>query len=125
MTSWDWQGDVTTSFGAALSGRVQRLSAKPMVRTISFAAMDDKGNPSKVDFKFNMDGKIELEEKAKGLAFVNKYIADLNGPLPTISTDTFNFNVENGWDCQFEYDDQGNWVKMKVGPYTAERTFKY
>ena len=125
MTSWDWQGDVTTSFGAALSGRVQRLSAKPMVRSINFAAMDDKGNPSKVDFKFNMDGKIELEEKAKGMAFVNKYIADLNGPKPTISTDTFKFNVGAAWDCQFEYDDQGNWVKMKVGPYTAERTFKY
>ncbi|PTN07692.1 hypothetical protein [Mangrovibacterium marinum] len=125
MTSWNWQGDVVTNFGGVLSGRVQRLSAKPMVRSIDFEGADDKGNPTKIDFNFKLDGTMELEEKAKGMAFVNKYIADLNGPLPTISKDTYEFDVNTTWACAFEYDDQGNWVKMKIGPYTAERTFKY
>lgn len=129
MTNWLWEGDVHTNFGGALSaeglGREQNLSANPMVRGIKFTEVDDKGNPIKAEFTFKLDGKMRLEEKAKGMAFVNKYLADLNGPLPTVSEDSFGFSTTGEWDCAFEYDDAGNWTSMKIGPYTATRTFKY
>lgn len=125
MTNWLWEGDVTTDFGGAMSTRKQYLAAKPMVRGIKFIETDDKGNPVKAEFTFKLDGKMALEEKAKGMAFVNKYLADLGGPLPTVSTEGFSFNTTGVWDCSFEYDAEGNWTSMQIGPYTATRTFKY
>ena len=96
-----------------------------MVRAIKFVDSDDKGNPVKVEFEQQMKGTLAIEEKAKGMAFVNKYLVDLNMPKPTVSKDGFNFKANGNWDCSFEYDAQGNWTKMVMGPYTATREFKY
>jgi len=125
MTNWLWEGEVKTDFGGVLSTRTQNLTANPMVRGIKYLEVDDNGNPIKAEFTFKMDGKMALEEKAKGMAFVNKYLADLGGPLPTTSEEGFSFNTTGVWDCSFEYDAAGNWTSMKIGPYSATRTFKY
>jgi hypothetical protein len=129
MTNWLWEGDIKTNFGGSLSdaglGREQNLTANPMVRGIKFLETDDKGNPIKAEFTFKLNGNMTLEEKAKGMAFVNKYLAELGGPLPTVSEEGFNFNTTGVWDCSFEYDATGNWTSMQIGPYTATRTFKY
>jgi len=125
MTNWLWEGDVVTNFGGVLSDRVQTLSAKPMVRGIKYLEVDENGNPIKAEFTFKLNGHMALEEKAKGMAFVNKYLVDLNGPVPSISEEGFSFDTKGTWDCSFEYDEVGNWTSMKIGPYTATRTFKY
>ncbi len=125
MTNWVWTGRVNTWFGGVMATREQRLTADPMVRGIKFTEVDNNGNPKKADFTFKMDGTMTLEDKAKGMEFVNKYLADLGGPLPTVSQDNFSFDASTNWECSFEYDANGNWTKMQIGPYTATRTFKY
>ncbi|TKG95763.1 hypothetical protein EYV94_05570 [Puteibacter caeruleilacunae] len=125
MTNWHWEGNVKTDFAGFFKTREQWAEAKPMIRGIKFVDVDDKGNPTKVDFEFDMKGTLAIEEKAKGMAFVNKYLVELNGPKPTVSKDDFSFNANGTWDCSFEYDANGNWTSMKIGPYTATRTFKY
>ncbi len=125
ITDWRWEGNVTTDFAGALKATEQNMKAKPMVRAIKFVDSDDKGNPVKVEFEQQMKGTLAIEEKAKGMAFVNKYLVDLNMPKPTVSKDGFNFKANGNWDCSFEYDAQGNWTKMVMGPYTATREFKY
>ncbi len=129
MTNWLWEGNVYTNFGGAMAnaglGREQSLTAKPMVRGIKFLDVDEQGNPIKAEFTFKLNGNMALEEKAKGMAFVNKYLADFNGPLPTVSEEGFSFDSNATWDCSFEYDAAGNWTKMQIGPYVASRTFKY
>ncbi|MCT4644473.1 MAG: hypothetical protein N4A74_05745 [Carboxylicivirga sp.] len=125
MTSWRWEGDVKTDMDNIMKTRERWLAAKPMVRGIQYKGQDDKGNPTEVDFEFSLNGSMAIEEKAKGMAFVNKYLVDLGGPKPTVSKDNFSFDANTNWNCSFEYDANGNWTKMKVGPYTAERSFKY
>ncbi len=125
MTNWLWEGKSATNFATGISQREQNAKANPMKRGIKFVNVDDKGNPTKIEFQFELNGVLSIEEKAKGMAFVNKYLVDLNGPKPTVSKDGFSFDTNGTWDCAFEYDSNGNWIKMKVGPYTAERTFKY
>lgn len=125
MTNWLWEGNSKTNLATGASMREEWMSAEPMVRGIKFVDVDDKGNPTKIEFEFQLQGSMAIEEKAKGMAFVNKYLVDLNGPKPTVSKDNFNFSAKNTWDCSFEYDAAGNWTKMKIGPYSAERTFKY
>jgi hypothetical protein len=125
MTSWRWEGDVKTDMDNIMKTRERWLAAKPMVRGIKYNGQDDKGNPTKIDFEFNLNGSMAIEEKAKGMAFVNKYLVSLGGPKPTVSKDNFSFNANTTWDCSFEYDANGNWTSMKIGPYKATRTFKY
>lgn len=125
MTEWHWEGDVFTDFSSPVSTRVQQLAGTPMIRSIKFVEVDEHGNPLKIDFELSLTGTMSLEEKAKGMAFVNKYLVRLNGPKPTVTQDGFQFDATGTWDCKFEYDEAGNWTSMKIGPYTAERTFKY
>jgi len=125
MTEWRWEGTVNTNLASQLSGREQRLTGNPMIRSIKFADVDEHGNPTKIDFELALTGTMIIEEKAKGMAFVNKYLVELNGPKPSVTKDGFSFETQGSWDCEFEYDEEGNWTKMKIGPYIAERSFKY
>lgn len=125
LTNWKWQGDVVTNFGAFFSSRVQRISADEMLREINFQEVDAHGNPLKVAYNFHMKGKVEIEQKLNFKQWFVESYAQGGVPSGDMSEDNFDFEANQLWDCVFTYDDEGNWTEMQVGPYTAERTFKY
>lgn len=125
LTSWNWEGEVTTNFGAFFSNRIQYIKAEKMKREITFADVDNHGNPLKVQYNFSMKGKVEVEQKLSMKQWFIESYAQGGVPTGDISEDNFNFAADQVWDCKFSYDEEGNWTNMQVGPYTAKRTFKY
>lgn len=125
---WSWTGDVNTSFvsgfgGAA--GKTQEITADKMIRSIKVVAKDDKGNPTKIQYVFEMNGKLNVSEKMSLKEWFSESYAQGTSPKNKISSEGFEFGSTDSWDCSFKYDETGNWIEMKVGPYTATRTFKY
>lgn len=125
---WNWTGNVTTSFVsvlAAAGGKVQKITADKMIRDIKVVEKDDKGNPTKIQYVFEMKGKLDVSQKMSLKEWFSESYAQGTAPKNKISSDGFEFGSTESWDCTFKYDDQGNWIEMKVGPYTATRTYKY
>jgi len=125
LTNWQWQGDVVTNFGAIYSSRVQRISADEMLREINFQEVDAHGNPQKVAYNFRMQGKVEVEQKLNIKQWFVESYAQGRAPKGDMSEDSFDVEANQVWDCNFVYDNEGNWAEMQVGPYSAQRTFKY
>lgn len=125
---WAWQGDVNTSFVSGLAsagGKVQEITADNMLRDIKILEKDEKGNPTKAQYNFEMKGKLNVSQKMSLKEWFSESYAQGTAPKNHISSDGFEFGSTETWDCSFKYDDQGNWTEMKIGPYTATRTFKY
>ncbi|MCF8294967.1 MAG: hypothetical protein K9I34_02790 [Bacteroidales bacterium] len=128
FTMWSWDGDVTTSFVSALAsaaGKTQSITADRMLRQIEVLEQDDKGNPTKVQYTFEMKGKLKVSQKMSMKEWFTESYAQGSAPKNKISAESFEIGNNLVWDCEFKYDEQGNWIEMKVGPYTASRTFKY
>jgi hypothetical protein len=126
LTNWKWTGEVENNFGAYFSTRLQRISAEEMVREINFRETDAHGNPLQVDYNFRMKGNVEVEQKINIKQwFAIKYAQGSGTPRGDVSEDNFEFEAEQLWDCTFNYDNEGNWTEMQVGPYKANRTLKY
>ncbi|MCO5265931.1 MAG: hypothetical protein M9948_08670 [Lentimicrobium sp.] len=125
FTSWSWDGDVTTSFGASFSTREQSIKATKLLREIIVLDQDDKGNPTKVKYNFDMKGSLNIAQKMSFKEWFTESYAQGGAPKNKVSQDSFEFGSSLEWPCSFKYDEQGNWIEMKVGPYTATRTFKY
>ncbi len=125
MTFWSWDGTVHTSFSATISARTQEATADRMLRQIEFLETNDKGNPTKIKYTFEMKGKMNIESKVSMKEYFNNYF-ETNGQIEgSMNTDNFDFRTSAEWECEFTYDEAGNWTQMKMGPYTAARTFKY
>ncbi len=128
FTNWSWEGDVTTSFVsflASAAGKTQSITADKMLREIKVLEQDDKGNPTKVQYNFEMSGKLNVSQKMSMKEWFTESYAQGSAPKNKISAEGFEFGNNMTWTCEFKYDEQGNWTEMKVGPYTATRTFKY
>lgn len=125
MTFWSWDGNVKTDFAGFLSARTQKVTADKMLREIKFTDIDDKGNPVKVEYSFNTKGKLVVEGKVSSKEYFANYAKNNGAINGKISAEGFDITNKSTWECQFTYDAQGNWTEMKVGPYTAKRTFKY
>ena len=125
FTLWSWNGNVNTRFGAKFSQKEQSLTAKKMLREIMVLQQDERGNPIKLKHNFEMDGSLNIAQPMNLKTwFVESYIQG-GVPKSVINKDSFSFSNSLDWDCEFKYDEQGNWIEMKVGPYTATRNFKY
>jgi hypothetical protein len=125
---WSWNGDVSTDFGSSWSqvgGKVQNISATRMLRDITVLESDEHGNPTKIQYAFEMKGKVSVSQKMNIKEWFIQSYAQGGVPKAKVSSDTFDLGSTQTWDCTFVYDDQGNWTEMKIGPYTATRTFKY
>jgi hypothetical protein len=125
---WSWDGNVSTSFVSGLAGatgKVQEITADKMLRDIKVVEKDSKGNPTKVQYTFEMKGKLNVSQKMSLKEWFSESYAQGTAPKNKISSDGFEFGSTETWDCTFKYDEQGNWTEMKIGPYTATRTFKY
>ncbi len=125
---WAWDGDASTDFGSGWSqvnGKIQNISASRMLRDITVLESDEHGNPTKIQYHFEMKGKVSVEQKMNIKEWFIESYAQGGVPTANVSTDSFDLSSTQIWDGVFTYDDQGNWVEMKIGPYTATRTFKY
>lgn len=125
FTLWSWNGNVRTNFGAKFSQKEQSLTAKKMMREIMVLQQDDRGNPVKLKHNFEMDGSLNIAQSMNLKKWFTESYAQGGVPKSVINKDNFTFSNSLDWDCEFKYDEQGNWIEMKVGPYTATRTFKY
>ncbi len=128
FTLWNWDGNVSTSFisgMAAAAGKTQSITADKMLREIIILEQDDKGNPTKINYNFAMKGHLDVSQKMSMKEWFTESYAQGTAPKNNISSDSFDLANKQTWVCSFKYDDQGNWTEMKIGPYTASRTFKY
>ena len=125
MNYWSWDGSVNTSFSTVFSNRTQQINADRMLREIEFVSTDDNGNPKQIKFNFLMKGTLDIEQKMSVKEWFKRSYEQGTTPEGEMTSD--GFEVKNGgvWDCEFTYDDKGNWIEMKIGPYHATRTFKY
>ncbi|NOR87115.1 MAG: hypothetical protein GQ527_05850, partial [Bacteroidales bacterium] len=124
MNKWSWDGTVSTSFSHAISKRKQEITAEKMLREIEFIDADEYGNPTQIKFNIIMKGTLDMQEK---MTF-SQYFSDENRAHVSagdITSDNFDIQFNGIWECEFTYDSEGNWTEMKIGPYTASRTFKY
>jgi len=125
---WAWDGDVSTDFGSGWSQvneKVQNISATRMLRDITVLESDEHGNPIKIQYTFEMKGKVSVQQKMNIKEWFTESFAQGSVPRAKVSSDTFDLGATQVWEGVFTYDDQGNWTEMKIGPYTASRTFKY
>lgn len=120
MTDWTWTGNVKTDFNGAMESRTQNLTAKKMVRGIKFNDVDDHGNAVGADFIFELDGSMNISQKVSVGDFFRTW-----GATAETSSEGFNVKKNGTWETSFEYDAQGNWTTMVIGPYTATREIKY
>lgn len=125
MDFWSWDGDVKTNFASFFSEREQELHANKMLREIEFISTDEHGNPTKMKYKFTMKGKVKVEQKMNIKEWFEKSYEQGHVPTGDITSEGFNISYEGEWDCNFIYDNNGNWTEMQIGPYKATRTFKY
>jgi hypothetical protein len=125
FTNWRWDGDVTTTFGASFSTKEQSIKATKLLREIIVLEQDAKGNPTKIKYNFEMVGSLNVGQKMSLKEWFTESYAQGGTPKSKVSQDSFEFSSSLEWPCSFKYDEQGNWIEMKVGPYTANRTFKY
>lgn len=125
MTKWSWVGEVTTNFSRLTSGRTQQIKANKMLREIEFIGEDEHGNPKQVKFKFEIEGTLKVEQKMSLKEWFNKSFNEWGTPHGQMNSNDFNFAVNGLWECEFIYDSKGNWTEMKLGPYSAKRSFKY
>lgn len=124
LTDWIWKGNPEMSFSSLLGGDQGSIKAD-MVKHIKVVESDEKGYPKKIEYTFSAKGSFKT---ATAISFKQWLDAtkqwkeakpDVNGDQFTIPATTII------WDCAYEYDAEGNWIKMQVGPYTATRSFKY
>ena len=125
FTLYSWDGSVKTSFYSLLSGPIQYIEANKMLREIEVLEQDEHGNPTKLNYNFEMKGKLNVGQKMSIKEWFAESYAQGSVPKSKISSESFELGSKMTWDCSFKYDEQGNWIEMKVGPYTATRTFKY
>lgn len=125
FTNWSWNGNVSTSFGASFSTLEQSITATNLLREIIILEQDEKGNPAKVKYNFDMKGSLNIGQRMSFKEWFTESYAQGGVPKNKVSEDSFEFSSDLEWPCLFKYDEQGNWIEMKVGPYTASRTFKY
>ncbi|MBI9035255.1 MAG: hypothetical protein JEZ03_12360 [Bacteroidales bacterium] len=127
---WSWDGSVQTWFGSwatqNFSVKAQNIKADKMLRDIVVVERDERGNPKKIEYTFSMKGRVKVTQKLDFNQWMNAYVATYDPKAKAnTSTDKFDMSSKMIWDCEFIYDDQGNWTQMKMGPYSATRTFKY
>jgi len=72
-----------------------------------------------------MKGKVSVQQKMNIKEWFTESYAQGGVPRAKVSSDTFDLGATQIWEGVFTYDEQGNWTEMKIGPYTAKRTFKY
>ncbi|MFA9388816.1 MAG: hypothetical protein ACERKD_03365 [Prolixibacteraceae bacterium] len=125
LTAWSWDGTVKTTFGSFFSQRVQKIEATKMLRSIEFTDADKHGNPLKINYHFLMNGKMTLEQKVDLKTWFSDQYNYWGKPDSRFSKDGFEMDTKLTWDCTFKYDEEGNWIEAKIGPYTATRKFKY
>ncbi len=128
FTNWSWDGNVKTSFVSGMAGaagKTQEIVADKMLREVVILEQDDKGNPTKVQYRFEIQGKLNVSQKMSVKEWFAESYAQGTAPKNKISTEGFEVGNTMVWEANFKYDEQGNWTEMKVGPYTATRTFKY
>jgi hypothetical protein len=125
LEEWSWDGSVTTSFGTSMNPSNQEIVADKMLRSIKALESDEHGNPLKIDYNFAMQGKLNVTQKMSVKEWFVKSYEQGSAPRADVSSDGFSFEGKAIWNCTFKYDEQGNWTEMKMGPYTATRTFKY
>ncbi len=123
FTEWNWNGSTQTHMAGSKGVGQQKIDAEKMVRNMKFSSVDDYGNPVKMNYALNVNGKLSMNERLSFGSFMKW--AFLAGQGPRVSSDKFDINTKMNWDCEFVYDAQGNWTEMKVGPYKATRSFKY
>lgn len=124
LTYWKWEGNVHTNFARGIDMNEKSITAEKLVREIKVTETDDKGYPKKIEYKFDMNGSFVF---SKGATLKEWGIAmkQWENVKPHVSGDKFEFSASSTWDCEYKFDSNGNWTEMKVGPYTAKRTFKY
>ncbi len=128
FSTWSWNGNVSTSFVSAMAsaaGKTQSITADKMLREIVILEQDEHGNPTKVKYNFEMSGKLHVSQKMSVKEWFAESYAQGSAPKNKISADGFEMANTLSWEGSFKYDEQGNWIEMKVGPYTATRVFKY
>lgn len=123
FTEWNWKGTTNTHIAGSKGIGQQNINADKMIRDIKFSSVDEHGNPMKIHYDLDLAGKLSMNERLSFKGFMS--YAFLAGAAPQVSSDKFTVDTAMDWDCEFVYDAQGNWTEMKVGPYTATRSFKY
>lgn len=131
LTDWTWKGNTTMYFASNLAnmGKLddelkQNIQAN-MVKHVKVTEVDGNGYPKKIEYTFSANGSFKSETPISFKKWVDA-TKQWKEAKPTVSKDKFQIPASTVvWDCTYEYDDKGNWVKMQVGPYTATRTFKY
>ncbi|MFW6352639.1 MAG: hypothetical protein ACOC2E_09640, partial [Bacteroidota bacterium] len=125
LTNWSWDGSTTTSFSGLLSHRTQKFNADKMLREVNFVDVDEHGNPTKINYKFHLTGDLDVESSVSVNEFFSNYYKNNGRAVGDVTTQGFDIQKDEEWECEFKYDEQGNWIEMKVGPYVAQRSFKY
>ncbi|OYT14820.1 MAG: hypothetical protein B7C24_16270 [Bacteroidetes bacterium 4572_77] len=125
MNKWSWDGNVSTSFASVFSSREQSITATKMLREIEFVDADEHGNPTQIKFNFVMKGSLDVEQKMSVSEWFARSYEQGTTPNGEMTSEGFDIQYDGIWECNFIYDEKGNWTEMKIGPYTAQRTFKY
>ncbi len=125
LTNWSWDGSTTTSFSGLLSHRTQQFNADKMLREVNFVDIDEHGNPTKVNYTFHLKGDLDVESSVSVNEFFANYYKNNGRAVGDVTTQGFDIQKDEVWECEFKYDEQGNWTEMKIGPYVAQRSFKY
>ena len=125
MNKWSWDGVVTTDFTNEFSNKTRNINADRMLREIEFIGEDEHGNPTQVNFNFEMNGTINMEQKMNLKEWFQRSYEQGTTPTGEMTTDGFDVKYNGVWECEFTYDAEGNWTEMKMGPYSATRIFKY
>ncbi|MCF8308345.1 MAG: hypothetical protein K9I68_04975 [Bacteroidales bacterium] len=101
-------------------GNAKRFETEKFERHYKVLEKDKNGYPTKVDMNLTMIG----ENQDYGHNFL-KHLKSWGDKGTTFDSKEFKIVKNETWNCEYQFDEKGNWTSLKMGPYTLTREIKY
>ena len=121
VTLNETEGNVNSSLPKGIiSGNSKQFETDKFDRYYKVLEKDENGYPTKIEMKLTMTGK----NQDYGHDFLT-HVKTWGDEGTTFDSKKFKIVKNETWNCEYQFDDKGNWTSLKMGPYTLKREIKY
>ncbi|MCF8304679.1 MAG: hypothetical protein K9I94_15495 [Bacteroidales bacterium] len=121
VTLNETEGSVSSTLPTSiLDGNAKSFETDNFVRNYKVLEKDENGYPTKIKMDLVMEGK----NQDYGHNFF-KHLTTWGDEGTTYDAEKFKIVKKETWNCEYEFDEAGNWSSLKMGPYTFTREIKY
>ncbi|MGM0566693.1 MAG: hypothetical protein ACQESX_08070 [Bacteroidota bacterium] len=121
VTLNETEGSIGSSMPTGfMDGNAKRFETEKFERYYKVLEKDENDYPTKIEMDMTMVGK----NKDYGHNFL-EHLKSWGDKGTTVDSEEFEIVKKETWNCEYQFDEKGNWTNMKMGPYTLKREIKY